>query len=590
MCGIAGYVGPRRRSTRERIDAALGSCATGAPTTAPHRTFETADGRHVALLHTRLTIIDLDERSNQPYRVGGTWLGYNGELYNYLEVRERPRARRARRSRTRVGHRGAAAPRSTADGWEALDALRGHVGVRGLRRGRRQLVALCRDRFGEKPLYLLPRRRRRSYFGSELKFLVALAGPARSPVEPATTCAATSSTATRRSTRAATRSSRALEELRPRHRAARSGAAASDARRYWDAAPRRRASGMSFDEAVAGTRERLIRSVELRLRADVPLAFCMSGGVDSSVAHLDRQARLRLRRPRLHHRQLRRALRGAGHGRPRGARARAAPHRDPGRHRRTSCRACATLVRQHDAPVYTITYYAHWLLMEAIDGAGYRVSVSGTAADELFSGYYDHHLAYLHEVRGDAELHAALAARRGESTSRRSCAIRTCATRPVRRRPVVPRSHLPGRRGVRGVPAPAVRRGRSPRQPYTGEPAAQPHAERAVPRGGAGDPARGRPQRDVLLDREPLAVPRPRPVRVRAARSRPATCPDGKAKAVLRESMRGIVPDASSTTAARSASTRRSDFLDVDDPAVQRRAARADCPSGTSCAATPSTS
>ncbi len=38
---------------------------------------------------------------------------------------------------------------------------------------------------------------------------------------------------------------------------------------------------MSFEEAVAGTRERVIRSVQLRLRADVPLAFCMSGGVDS---------------------------------------------------------------------------------------------------------------------------------------------------------------------------------------------------------------------------------------------------------------------------------------------------------------------
>ena len=52
-----------------------------------------------------------------------------------------------------------------------------------------------------------------------------------------------------------------------------------------------------------------------------------------------------------------------------------------------------TLVRHHDAPVYTITYYAHWLLMESIAAHGYRISVSGTAADELFTGYYDHHLA-----------------------------------------------------------------------------------------------------------------------------------------------------------------------------------------------------
>ena len=62
------------------------------------------------------------------------------------------------------------------------------------------------------------------------------------------------------------------------------------------------------------------------------------------------------------------------------------------------------LVRHHDAPVYTVTYYAHWLLMQSIAEHGYRISVSGSAADELFSGYYDHHLAYLHEVQGELPL------------------------------------------------------------------------------------------------------------------------------------------------------------------------------------------
>jgi asparagine synthase (glutamine-hydrolysing) len=53
------------------------------------------------------------------------------------------------------------------------------------------------------------------------------------------------------------------------------------------------------------------------------------------------------------------------------------------------------LVRYHDAPVHTITYYAQWKVMEAVKAAGYKVVVSGTGADELFSGYYDHHNAYL---------------------------------------------------------------------------------------------------------------------------------------------------------------------------------------------------
>jgi asparagine synthase (glutamine-hydrolysing) len=42
--------------------------------------------------------------------------------------------------------------------------------------------------------------------------------------------------------------------------------------------------------------------------------------------------------------------------------------------------------------------------MESVAEHGYKISISGTGADELFSGYYDHHLAYLYEVRDDQEL------------------------------------------------------------------------------------------------------------------------------------------------------------------------------------------
>jgi len=37
--------------------------------------------------------------------------------------------------------------------------------------------------------------------------------------------------------------------------------------------------------------------------------------------------------------------------------------------------------------------------MESISNNGYKVSFSGTGADELLSGYYDHHLAYLSEIK-----------------------------------------------------------------------------------------------------------------------------------------------------------------------------------------------
>jgi len=163
---------------------------------------------------------------------------------------------------------------------------------------------------------------------------------------------------------------------------------------------------MTYAEAVAGARERLIRSVELRLRADVPLAFCMSGGVDSNslisiakrVFDYDVHGFTIANTDSRYEEQDMVDLAVSDLG-----------------IRHTSISVNTTdflpnlriLIRQHDAPVYTISYYAHWLLMESVAAHGYRIAVSGTAADELYTGYYDHHLAYLYEVRNQPELHSA---------------------------------------------------------------------------------------------------------------------------------------------------------------------------------------
>ena len=56
------------------------------------------------------------------------------------------------------------------------------------------------------------------------------------------------------------------------------------------------------------------------------------------------------------------------------------------------------LIKYHDQPLCTISYAAHAMLQEQISNDGYKVSISGTAADEIYSGYYDHHLYYLHSL------------------------------------------------------------------------------------------------------------------------------------------------------------------------------------------------
>ena len=52
----------------------------------------------------------------------------------------------------------------------------------------------------------------------------------------------------------------------------------------------------------------------------------------------------------------------------------------------------------HDAPVATMTYLVHSMICEEVHRNGFKVAFSGTSADELFTGYYDHYLLHLAEM------------------------------------------------------------------------------------------------------------------------------------------------------------------------------------------------
>ncbi len=91
MCGIAGYVGTRELE-RADIERCLVRMHHRGPDHAGWSSFRGVGGGNAYLLATRLDIIDLQERSNQPFRAGSKTLAYNGELYNYVELRERLRA------------------------------------------------------------------------------------------------------------------------------------------------------------------------------------------------------------------------------------------------------------------------------------------------------------------------------------------------------------------------------------------------------------------------------------------------------------------------------------------------------------------
>jgi asparagine synthase (glutamine-hydrolysing) len=400
MCGIAGYFGRRRIAEHciarcEQLMRRRGPDGRG-------RYVAAAGGRNILLLHSRLSIIDLDPRSDQPFHEPPQVLAFNGEIYNYVELRDQLRSQ-GEVCRTE-GDTEVLAKLLRQDAAAGLDACEGMWAFACFDQTNNSLM-LSRDRFGEKPLYLF-RSEDGLYFGSEPKFIFALLDR-KLPINE------------RQILRYIVNGYRSLyksrdtffeglEELPPATILRIDAAGVEFSSRYWMPAFRPNAD-LTLDDAVAGVRARLIESVRVRLRSDVPLAFLLSGGVDSNV--LTAIAK--------------RVLGYDVHG--------FTVVSDDERYderaivdqsvaelaiRHTSVPITSEcflprlreLIGYHDAPVYTITYYVQWLLMHDVHRHGYKITISGTGADEILSGYYDHHLMHLYEIGGTPLYQPTLAA------------------------------------------------------------------------------------------------------------------------------------------------------------------------------------
>lgn len=392
MCGIAGYFGSQQIHQRN-IQTCLKLMNRRGPDFAAYKQWTNTEGNNILLLHTRLSIIDLDPRANQPFNINQKWIVLNGELYNYPERRE---------ELTDHGR----IFKTTSDtevllqaidhfGWDVLDRCEGMWAFAVYDESDGSL-SLCRDRFGEKPLYIY-HDETGMYFGSEVKFIIALLGHNlevnidqlyRYLVNGYRSLYKSNATFFKGLTELP---SSTLLHIHPD--------GSKESRTYWKL-EYQPDDAMTYDEAVAGVRKCLIRSVEMRLRADVPLAFCMSGGVDSnSLISIAKQVfgydvhGFTIVNTDLRYEENDMVDYVVSELKIK--------HTPIPLNTKDFLEKLRRLVQQHDAPVYTISYYIHWLLMESIAEHGYRVSVSGTAGDELFSGYFDHQLMYLYDVQNE---------------------------------------------------------------------------------------------------------------------------------------------------------------------------------------------
>jgi asparagine synthase (glutamine-hydrolysing) len=270
MCGIAGIVNIALPPTSAEINAMIAGIAYRGPDGAGEVCLE-SDG--VALGHRRLKIIDLSEAANQPMvsENGRFWIVFNGEIYNYLEIRKDLES---------LGRHF----RSASDtevllqayeqwGEECLQRFMGMYAFAIWDRRRRELFA-ARDRLGIKPFYY-QETPQGLLFASEIKSMLAIQkGPRKVDVSLIDAYMDFGYVPGEETLH------KGIKRLLPGHMLTWSNHRIA-VKPYWDLSFEPLEN--SIDSCADGIRALLQNSIDLHLRSDVPLGVFLSGGLDSSA-------------------------------------------------------------------------------------------------------------------------------------------------------------------------------------------------------------------------------------------------------------------------------------------------------------------
>lgn len=291
MSGIVGWVswGRDRKTEARVVEAMLARLRHRGP-----------DGRAMAvsgdaiLGHCRLGVVDpKGDPDPTAYALGGREIvvALDGEIYNADELRERLTGRghvfRTRTDSELVAH----AYQEWGD--DCVRDLDGMFAVAVWEKERRRLL-LARDPLGVKPLFWA-RRDASVVFGSEMKAM--LAHPEIEPVLSEEGLAEVVVVPPTLGTTPGVTPFRDIREARPGHFVV-CDEKTTNERRYWYLVSKPHTDGL--DATVERVRDLLVGAVERRLTGDLPLAFTLSGGIDSSAVLSIGARALRARKKPVH--------------------------------------------------------------------------------------------------------------------------------------------------------------------------------------------------------------------------------------------------------------------------------------------------
>lgn len=358
----------------------------------PAQSIDGAGQPLVAFAHRRLSIIDLSEAGHQPMcdAEAKTWITFNGEIYNYIELRAELESKGyvfSTHTDTEV-----IIQAYRCWGYECLQHFNGMWAFAIYDAAKQQLFC-ARDRAGVKPFYYIDNQQVFA-FASEHKAFIKT-GLVHFSIDEANQF---DFLVNARLEHCTSSLFEGICELPPSHYLLYNIKSHSlQVTRYASLTKEGTYEGTE-EELIAGIRQKVVNAVRLRLRSDVEVGSCLSGGIDSSaiagiVHHLQPRQRLKLFTSvfegesfdeSAYAAQVSAFVRGDWHT--------VSPTAGD------FTNDIAQLNYYQDLPVWSTSTYSQYRVMKLARENGIKVVLDGQGADEIFSGYTHHYLAYWKEL------------------------------------------------------------------------------------------------------------------------------------------------------------------------------------------------